>query len=197
MEKKPFSKKRLFLLIVIIAVFAILIGMSTDTDTNNTSTSSNVATTNNTKEEKEVEQKEEKPSASIEELNALAKAKVYSDTMYMSKAKIYDQLTSDYGEGFDKKSAQYAIDNLEADYKYNALQKDMDVIASYAKRLGYVAEGEKLIKISGLAPYFEPIFDYGFVLKSKPVVYIPEWICKSCGFVFFILFDNFKIICYN
>lgn len=73
--------------------------------------------------------------------------------------------------------------NLE----YNALKKDMDVIASYAKRLGYVAEGEKLIKISGLAPYFEPIFDYGFVLKSKPVVYIPEWICKSCGFVFFIL----------
>ena len=24
---------------------------------------------------------------------------------------------------FDKKSAQYAIDNLKADYKYNALQK--------------------------------------------------------------------------
>lgn len=62
-----------------------------------------------------------KPSR--EELNALAKAESYSSIMHMSKAKIYDQLTSDYGEGFDKESAQYAIDNIEADWNYNALQK--------------------------------------------------------------------------
>lgn len=58
-----------------------------------------------------------------EELNALAKAESYSSLMYMSKAKIYDQLTSNYGEGFDKEAAQYAIDNIEADWNYNALQK--------------------------------------------------------------------------
>ena len=58
-----------------------------------------------------------------EELNALAKAESYSSLMYMSKAKIYDQLTSNYGEGFDKEAAQYAIDNIKADWNYNALQK--------------------------------------------------------------------------
>jgi len=58
-----------------------------------------------------------------EELNALAKAESYSSLMYMSKAKIYNQLTSDYGEGFDKEAAQYAIDNIKADWNYNALQK--------------------------------------------------------------------------
>lgn len=43
--------------------------------------------------------------------------------MNMSKARIYDQLTSEYGEGFDKDAAQYAIDNIEWDWKANALEK--------------------------------------------------------------------------
>lgn len=55
--------------------------------------------------------------------NALAKAKSYSDNMHMSKAKIYDQLTSEYGEGFSAEDAKYAIDHLVADYKANALAK--------------------------------------------------------------------------
>jgi RNA polymerase subunit RPABC4/transcription elongation factor Spt4 len=45
--------------------------------------------------------------------NALEKAKTYSETMNMSKAAIYDQLISEYGEQFTKKQAQYAIDHLE------------------------------------------------------------------------------------
>jgi ATP phosphoribosyltransferase regulatory subunit HisZ len=41
----------------------------------------------------------------------------------MSKAGIYDQLTSEYGEQFPADAAQYAIDNLEVDWKENALKK--------------------------------------------------------------------------
>lgn len=59
----------------------------------------------------------------VSQKNALAKAKSYSDNMHMSKAKIYKQLTSEYGEGFSAEDAQYAIDNLVADYKANALAK--------------------------------------------------------------------------
>ena len=43
--------------------------------------------------------------------------------MYMSKQGLYDQLTSEYGEKFSVEAAQYAVDNLNADYNYNALQK--------------------------------------------------------------------------
>lgn len=43
--------------------------------------------------------------------------------MYMSKAAIYDQLVSEYGEQFSEEAAQYAMDNLQADYKKNALEK--------------------------------------------------------------------------
>ena len=65
--------------------------------------------------------KGKKPS--IEYQNALRKAETYSKTMHMSKKAIYNQLTSEYGEKFPADAAQYAIDNLNADYKANALAK--------------------------------------------------------------------------
>ena len=58
--------------------------------------------------------------------NALEKAEIYSDFIYMSKSKIYEQLTSEYGENFPSDAAQYAIDNLKADYNANALAKAKD-----------------------------------------------------------------------
>ena len=57
------------------------------------------------------------------EINALAKAQSYSDNMFMSKKRLYEQLTSSYGEGFTASEAQYAIDHVKADWNYNALQK--------------------------------------------------------------------------
>lgn len=62
----------------------------------------------------------------MEDKNALAKAESYSSMMHMSKAAIYDQLTSSYGEGFPAESAQYTVDHLVADYKANALEKAKD-----------------------------------------------------------------------
>jgi TM2 domain-containing membrane protein YozV len=55
--------------------------------------------------------------------SALAKATSYSKTMHMSKAGIYDQLTSEYGEQFPPEAAQYAVDNVQADWNANALAK--------------------------------------------------------------------------
>lgn len=59
---------------------------------------------------------------STEETNALKKAQSYSSTMHMSKKGIYNQLTSSV-EGFSKEAAQYAIDNINANWKDNALEK--------------------------------------------------------------------------
>lgn len=57
-----------------------------------------------------------------EQKNALKKAESYSKTMHMSKKGIYRQLTSAI-EGFDEETAQYAIDNMTADWFANALEK--------------------------------------------------------------------------
>ncbi len=49
--------------------------------------------------------------------NALVKAESYSENMHMSKLGIYDQLISEYGEQFTEEEAQYAVDNINADWK--------------------------------------------------------------------------------
>ena len=55
--------------------------------------------------------------------SALKKADLYANNMYLSKKGLYEQLTSDYGEKFPKEAAQYAVDNVKADWKKNALAK--------------------------------------------------------------------------
>ena len=53
--------------------------------------------------------------------NALKTAKTYED-MSMSKAAMYDTLTSEYEDMFTEEEAQYAVDNIEVDWKENALE---------------------------------------------------------------------------
>ena len=62
----------------------------------------------------------------MEYRNALRSAENYSSIMHMSKKGIYDQLTSEYGDRFPADAAQYAVDNLKADYNANALAKAKD-----------------------------------------------------------------------
>lgn len=68
-------------------------------------------------------QESAKTQVPAEYKSALTKATSYSKMMHMSKQGIYDQLTSEYGEKFSLEAAQYAIDNLQADWNANALAK--------------------------------------------------------------------------
>ena len=54
--------------------------------------------------------------------SALTQAEAY-DMMSLSKAGIYDQLTADVAGQFSPEAAQYAVDNMDADFKENALTK--------------------------------------------------------------------------
>jgi hypothetical protein len=65
----------------------------------------------------------EEPAVPAEFATALIKAGMYSETAHMSKAGLYDQLTSEYGEKYSPEAAQYAVDTLQADYNANALEK--------------------------------------------------------------------------
>lgn len=106
----------------------ILIGacgtIFSDSDTQDTS--NNEAKTEEVAQESKASaesQEKEEEKVPQEYKNALKKADSYANRMYMSKAGVYDQLTSEYGEGFAPEAAQYAIDNVEADWKENALNK--------------------------------------------------------------------------
>lgn len=141
-KKKPFYKKWWFWVIVVVVIGVV--GSSgeetpqTDDKTQveagatdeNSAPVTNVDAEGNkdstSTEQQPVEEKEpEKEVADVptEYKSALKKAKTYSDMMHMSKAGLYDQLTSEYGEKFSAEAAQYAIDNLEVDYNENALKK--------------------------------------------------------------------------
>jgi len=74
----------------------------------------------------EAEPKAKEDNVPREYKAALVKAEQYAEAMSMSKAGIYDQLTSEYGEKFDKDAAQYAIDNIKHDWKENVLKKAKD-----------------------------------------------------------------------
>lgn len=100
----------------------IIIGAASGGDTNTpTNNSQTTGETNQTTENKPAESKE--PAVPAEYKSALAKATSYAETQHMSKQGVYDQLVSEYGEKFSKEAAQYAIDNVKADWNANALAK--------------------------------------------------------------------------
>ena len=57
--------------------------------------------------------------------------------MHMSKQGIYDQLTSDAGDKFSPEAAQYAVDNLKANYNENALKS----AKTYQQEMNMSTEG--------------------------------------------------------
>ena len=67
--------------------------------------------------------KDAKDNIPKEYQSALKKADTYANKMNLSKKGLYEQLTSDAGEKFPAEAAQYAVDNVKADWKKNALAK--------------------------------------------------------------------------
>ncbi|WP_245608166.1 Ltp family lipoprotein [Salinicoccus luteus] len=92
--------------------------------------------------------------------SALNSAYSYAEIMHMSKAGIYDQLVSEYGENFPEEAAQYAIDNIEYDWKNNALES----ARSY----------QDLMDMSHAAIYDQLISDYGDKFTEEEAAYAVE-----------------------
>ena len=134
--KKPIYKKWWFWVLIFLIIGATGSGGSQDEESPNvpeSSVSSSVEAGDNQGHEvipednqsasaNETKQSEE-PSVPTEYKNALRKAKTYDKMMHMSKAALFEQLTSEYGEQFPEDAAQYAMDNINADYNANALAK--------------------------------------------------------------------------
>lgn len=63
-----------------------------------------------------------KPKMTLGQENALKQAQNYVDVMPFSKAALYGQLTSEYGGQFDEADAQFAVDNVTADWNAEAAE---------------------------------------------------------------------------
>ena len=71
--------------------------------------------------------------------------------------------------------------------EYSALEKDPDVIAGFARKMGYVRDGEKVVKINGLIKPDEYHFETGTPIKSIEPYSLPEWFCKVAGLLMFFV----------
>jgi len=60
--------------------------------------------------------------ATVAQQNALESAQSYLEYSGFSKAGLMDQLTSEYGEGFEKADAEWAIEHVDADWKAEAVE---------------------------------------------------------------------------
>ena len=109
-NKKPIYKRVWFWAVAAI----IVVGATGGSDTDN----SKEINSGNTIVENESENKAE-DMISEEYKSALKKAKLYTDDMNLSKARLYEKLTYE----FTAEAAQYAVDNVKVDWKESALKR--------------------------------------------------------------------------
>lgn len=148
--KKPFYKKVWFWAIIVIIFIAGAFGGGTDEASDSQENDTEVASESSTpaepveneEETEEVEQEEEPDEEVTEETeteevveesepeeevsrefaNALKSAENYTSIMAFSEKGLYDQLTSEHGEGYPAEAAQYAMDNIDVDWNEQALK---------------------------------------------------------------------------
>lgn len=98
----------------------------------------------------------------------------------MNQLRLQKQILSAHTASIEKIHDELSTEAL-------TMEKDLDVISSYAKRLGYVGENEKIVKIKGLPVQESYTFDPGTMIKHVEVKFIPESICKACALCIIVL----------
>lgn len=87
-----------------------------------------------------------------------------------------------------KQKAEIQNINSELLMEYKALKDDYTVIEAYARKLGYVSEGEKIIKVKGLKTLSSNLFDAGTIIRHQEVHFLSESFCKASAIIVASLF---------
>ncbi len=95
-------------------------------------------------------------------------------------------LAQNYSELSDMNS-QLLIDT-------QSLKEDKTVLSAYAKKMGFVNDGEVLVKISGVAD--TPVFVYnaGSKVLRPQIMFVPDQLAKIIGIVIFISMYGFSLL---
>ena len=80
-----------------------------------------------------------------------------------------------------KQKAEIQNINTELTLELSALKNDKAVIAAYARKMDYVSDGEQLVKITGLKPYQNALYDTGSVIRHVEPSFVSEKLCKMCA----------------
>lgn len=86
-----------------------------------------------------------------------------------------------------KQKAEVQNINSELLMEYKALKDDYTVIEAYARKLGYVSDNEKIIKVNGLKSLQSNLFDAGTVVRHEEIDYLSEKFCKISSIIVSLL----------
>lgn len=118
-EKKFYQKWWVWAIAVVVLIIVFAPKDTTEQSSNIADTPEQNTTA--TQPAEESQPKQEEPKVPAEYKSALSQANTYANVMHLSKKGVYDQLVSEYGGKFKPEAAQYAIDNVKADWNANAL----------------------------------------------------------------------------
>lgn len=68
------------------------------------------------------EKEKEEPDFTVSQENAIRSAESYLDLSGFSREGLIDQLSSDYGDGYSKADATFAVDHVNADWNAEAVE---------------------------------------------------------------------------
>lgn len=82
--------------------------------------------------------------------------------------------------------SQLSETNSQLKIDTQALKEDHTVLSAYAKKMGFVNDGEVLVKISGVAD--TPVFVYnaGSKVLRPQILYVPDQLAKIVSIVIFL-----------
>lgn len=124
-KKNWFVRHKILTVIIALIFIGVAASAASGDGSNNTTDNDSTADTSTKTEDKKAEptpvKEEKKPDVPAEYKSALSQSDSYANTMHLSKKGLYGQLTSEYGGQFTAEAAQYAIDNVKADWNANAL----------------------------------------------------------------------------
>ena len=125
-QPKPKKRRGLKVLLVIVGLFALLglcsVAVSGESEDESTA-GQQVGSSESAPEVSAPEPAEEaEPDVPREYQNALKSAQSYVDLMPFSYQGLYDQLTSEYADKYTPEAAQYAVDNVDADWNAEAVE---------------------------------------------------------------------------
>jgi len=116
-----FGRHKILTVIGVIVLLAIIGGAAGGGNKSNSTTNSSSTASTPSNTQPAAAQEAKQPDVPAEYKSALSQANTYASTLHLSKKGVYDQLVSEYGGKFTAPAAQYAIDNVKADWNANAL----------------------------------------------------------------------------